>query len=419
MTNTQTLLAALTLQQAFFGLMWLFAGRLRLGRRAARHWGGACLLFAAGMALVLMRGQISPWLGLWLGNLTLLAGFMVVRRGVLRFARRDTVAKDVEQLAIVAAVGALLALHIRYDLGFLWVVWPVSLAMAWVLCRAALEVVHAFGDEFGRAAARACALPFAVFGGLFVLRSVLAPLAQSTVARPIDADAAASVGLLLVSIACGLTINAALIAMVINRLVIRLRRASDHDMLTGTLNRRGMATRLTAEERRRRRQGSGYALLSVDIDHFKRINDRYGHEAGDIVLAAVARAIAGVMRESDSLGRMGGEEFCALLPDTDLAGAGRTARRLMAALAQLSFPSVDATLRVSVSIGIAAADDSGDSLASLQRRVDTALYAAKAGGRNRVERAPPGVAGAAGGPARGVGAPAPASDASSTIAEPV
>jgi GGDEF domain-containing protein len=174
------------------------------------------------------------------------------------------------------------------------------------------------------AAARACALPFAVFGGLFVLRSVLAPLAQSTVARPIDADAAASVGLLLVSIACGLTINAALIAMVINRLVIRLRRASDHDMLTGTLNRRGMATRLTAEERRRRRQGSGYALLSVDIDHFKRINDRYGHEAGDIVLAAVARAIAGVMRESDSLGRMGGEEFCALLPDTDAGSCRRS-----------------------------------------------------------------------------------------------
>jgi diguanylate cyclase (GGDEF)-like protein len=414
MTNTQTLLAALTLQQTFFGLMWLFAGRLRLGRRASTHWGVASLLFAAGMALVLMRVQVSPWLGLWLGNLTMLAGFMLVRRGVLRFARRDIAPKDTEQLVVAAAVAVALALQIAHGLGYLWVVWPVSMAMAWVLCRAALEVAAAFRDEFGRATARACALPFALFGGLFLLRSVLAPLAPSAIARPVDADAAASVGLLLVSIACGLTINAALIAMVINRLVIRLRRASDHDMLTGALNRRGMAVRLAAEERRRRRQGSGYALLSVDIDHFKRINDRYGHESGDIVLAAVARAIAGVLRESDSLGRMGGEEFCALLPDTDLTGADQTARRLMAALAQLRFPSVDEALRVSVSAGIAAAH-SGDTLQSLQRRVDTALYAAKAGGRNRVERSLPRRGGAAG----GAGALAPAPEASTTIGEPV
>ncbi|MDX1649772.1 MAG: GGDEF domain-containing protein, partial [Myxococcota bacterium] len=121
----------------------------------------------------------------------------------------------------------------------------------------------------------------------------------------------------------------------------------------------------------------------LDLDHFKRVNDGLGHAAGDEALRRVARAVDAELRGGDGFGRLGGEEFVAVLTETDPLGAAGTAERLRRGIEALDLDAVAAGLRVTVSVGLAVWRP-GDDAASLLARADRALYAAKGAGRNRV-----------------------------------
>jgi diguanylate cyclase len=138
---------------------------------------------------------------------------------------------------------------------------------------------------------------------------------------------------------------------------------------------------------RMQRSGSAYAVLLMDVDHFKRVNDTHGHDVGDQVLRQVAGLLAVSARSTDFVARFGGEEFLAILPDTDLAGAAVVGEKIRAAVAGAAVPVVG---RITLSIGAAAAiagDASEDTAITL---ADGLLYRAKAEGRNRVCTAPAG-----------------------------
>lgn len=164
------------------------------------------------------------------------------------------------------------------------------------------------------------------------------------------------------------------------------------DGLTGVANRRRFDEALAAEWRRCRREGVPLALLMIDIDQFKRFNDRYGHQAGDEALKAVAAALRmGLGRSSDMVARYGGEEFVCLLPDSDPAGAVVVGEALRAAVERLGIAHDDSSVAsvVTVSVGVAAWIPDGDGDPErLLAAADAALYAAKQGGRNRVRSAP-------------------------------
>lgn len=170
----------------------------------------------------------------------------------------------------------------------------------------------------------------------------------------------------------------------------RLRRDGFTDGLTGVANRRFFDRRLHEEISLWRRRGGSLACLLVDLDHFKQINDRHGHQIGDLVLQQVARTLNLGLRASDVLARYGGEEFILLLPDTDSAQAAEIAERLRAAVAALTWPQTPGgCLQVTASIGLASVDSVqrttlDDPDRWLLRQSDSALYLAKAGGRNRV-----------------------------------
>lgn len=153
------------------------------------------------------------------------------------------------------------------------------------------------------------------------------------------------------------------------------------DALTGLLNRRGFETQMAFALALARRHHRPLSLVAVDVDHFKRVNDTYGHEAGDEVLRQLARALAERLRSSDVVARLGGEEFVALLPDTDLAGAQAIAQTLVNAMAEHPDPVAG---RITVSAGVATVRGPHDSAMELLRRSDSALYEAKRQGRNRV-----------------------------------
>lgn len=167
----------------------------------------------------------------------------------------------------------------------------------------------------------------------------------------------------------------------------RLEWLSNRDPLTGLPNRRNALARMHEEQLRSQRTGKPFALAIADIDHFKDINDTFGHEAGDRVLAAVAATLASSVREYDLCARWGGEEFLVLLPEIDAAGAYESATRLCASIA--GPVQVDGhEIPVTVSLG-AGSSEPGEDLAQLMKRVDEALYRAKRSGRNRFELASP------------------------------
>jgi len=169
-----------------------------------------------------------------------------------------------------------------------------------------------------------------------------------------------------------------------------LEQLSVTDPLTGIGNRRKMTEQISAELARARRFRHGLALLMVDIDHFKRINDTHGHEAGDRTIVAVSAALTAHLRSIDMAARFGGEEFVLLMPESDMDAAVRAAERLRSAIEELRLDVGAAeTIALTISIGVAVAaidhyQDGDDSTSTLLMRADKALYRAKKEGRNRV-----------------------------------
>ena len=166
-------------------------------------------------------------------------------------------------------------------------------------------------------------------------------------------------------------------------LELELETLAQRDSMTGLHNRRSFLQQAEQEVTRASRYGRPMSLLVLDIDRFKAINDTYGHPVGDEVIRALARAALGALRSVDVLGRMGGEEFAAVLPETDAAGASLTGERLRHAVSQAAVTCGEVQVRFTISVGVTAWR-AGESLEAVLARADEALYAAKNGGRNRV-----------------------------------
>jgi diguanylate cyclase (GGDEF)-like protein len=173
------------------------------------------------------------------------------------------------------------------------------------------------------------------------------------------------------------------LAMVVNSVFLteRIQRLAHTDELTSLPNRRYTLERLRHEVERVERTGSSLAIAMLDVDHFKAVNDTYGHPIGDTVLGRVARALGGAVRTVDLVGRWGGEEFLAVLPFATPVGAQVVAERLRRVVEALS-PTDGGPDKVTTSVGVAAFG-AGDSAASLISRADAALYEAKNAGRNQ------------------------------------
>ena len=167
-----------------------------------------------------------------------------------------------------------------------------------------------------------------------------------------------------------------------------LSEASSRDALTGLYNRWYVMDKIEAEINRSLRHGAPLSLLMLDIDHFKRVNDTFGHTAGDHVLQGVGKLLRDSCRVYDVPGRYGGEEFCVLLPETHLDNTTVVANRIRERLEVSDIQLVDGSVTVTASIGVASLDTASDAVltgSALIDRADRALYSAKERGRNRVE----------------------------------
>jgi diguanylate cyclase (GGDEF)-like protein len=162
-----------------------------------------------------------------------------------------------------------------------------------------------------------------------------------------------------------------------------MRRSALHDPLTGLCNRRGLDERITYEVARHARERRRFAVIAIDLDGFKDVNDRFGHAAGDEVLRDVAGALADAVREQDTVARLGGDEFCVLAPETDRGGAAKLGMKLDRAIRRVT-TGLEA---LSGSVGVAVfPDDGGDALTVLEAADDAQVDAkrrSRSGGRQR------------------------------------
>lgn len=379
----QHIYLALAVQQLLFGLAWALAGRVWSEAAAfSRLWLGFCISSALGLALTVGRLVLPPWLGMLTADVLLVLAFVLVWRAVERFFNLVPSAR-LQSLVVVMTLLALLAIGPSPDRTAARTAL-LLLLVGGVILRSASRSHRPMAHEFGQRISWLVHLPGGAVALMMVVFAALVlagPPEAWTLYHPEQPGWLLGYALLVASFG----VHFAYGGMLVTRMARRLLHLSHHDSLTGLLNRRAMHAVLAAEWQRHQRLQGGFTLLMLDLDHFKRVNDRFGHAVGDVALVTVARLMDQLLRPTDRAGRHGGEEFVILLPGIDATLGASVAERLRLALVDTLVPVGEGTgLQLTVSIGVASAAPGDASVEAVMQRADQALYQAKSQGRNCV-----------------------------------
>ncbi len=352
-------------------------------RRALRLWSLGLLAGPLGWAL--LEGATRLW---WLAipGKTLMFGACALYLRALLVVR----GRPLPDGLLLAGAAAVASLTLAY--AWAWPLLPMRTALLSLLCTAAClcAVAETVAERPLGSGARIVAAALALSALVWLTRSFLLYMPEASDLRWLiagDTAQSLSLGLAMLLPAAG---TLGIVLMGNERLLARLDHLARHDGLTGLLTRAAFIEQLEAMLRSARASQGSLGLLLVDCDHFKQINDRFGHDVGDRALRLVADAIASELRQHDLLCRYGGEEFAVALADADEAQACRVAERIGRTVAGVALLSGGHPVPLRVSTGVATAAGSGrESIHGLIRRADLAMYAAKAGGRNRTHLAAP------------------------------
>ncbi|MFG6412727.1 diguanylate cyclase domain-containing protein [Roseateles sp. DC23W] len=383
--HTMTLLASLILFAGLGAFVWLaLAWVARLAPRASLTMAGANAALVASVALHMSRGVLPDALTFWPGDVLAVASFALLGAAVSAITARHLAWKPG---ALVVAVAAVLLAAVPYGDDLRWQARVVSLASAGLTLGAGVGAWRALGSSgswgSGRRTPAPLALPLFLIGTLLLVRAAETVLPSG--GTP-DLRVPGEFNRLFLWTALVLTLlqNATLAFLLLMRLILRIERLLERDPLTDTLNRRAFDQAL-AHAHAWLARGRRYALVMIDMDHFKQLNDTLGHAAGDAALRQLVAVLQPCMREVDRFGRLGGEEFCLLLPDTDIAGAALVAERMRALVEHTPLRWLEQDWPVSASFGLAEAEHGDADASAVLARADAALYRAKRQGRNVVQ----------------------------------
>ncbi len=358
------------------GLLLLMSSRRNSDEPALFTWGFANVVGGIGVSFLALRNMAPDTLTIVIANALTLGAYMINVAGVLQFCRR----RVNWWLMALPVLGWLALCQIPALYGSIEARLTYISAVVVIASFLAAAALWQHRDE---------ALPtriptivwYCVHGTVFVVRLIV-PLMSPTPA-PSELAASPIIVLIMLEALVHVTMVSSLLLLLIkDRAEERYRRAAETDVLTGQPNRRAFmaeAEKLVGESSR-----WPVCMLVIDIDRFKSINDTVGHAGGDAVLVAVARAIRAHLRPTDTFGRLGGEEFGALLPNTTLSTAMTVAEGLRARVAALDIAAGGTTMRATVSIGATVVAGGKPDLDHLMDRADACLYEAKRTGRNRV-----------------------------------
>jgi diguanylate cyclase (GGDEF)-like protein len=380
MSRAQMLLLALVLMHLLLGVMCLAVSRGERESKALRLWGIGLLVYSIGAFLTVLSGILPLGLRQVIGNSIVSFSAIITTSGVLAYSHTQ-LARRIVLPAWAAVVIMLTANHLTGPYYVVDVGAPTVFASILYLFAAfTILRTHRIG---ARNALRFVAASMFVVVAVWNTRFIAVWMSAGSAADRSAADLPLSI----FAIAQLLLVVAATLGLLWTEVRIvdtDLKHAALSDWLTGLHNRRAMHARFMEGLSRAQRHNESFALVTFDIDHFKRINDRYGHLAGDSLLREIAATLRDAKRTEDQLGRHGGEEFLLLLPNQDRSEAMRIADRLREQVANMVVDYGGHELQVTMSAGVSAFPEDGSNWDQLFGAADRRLYLAKQAGRNRV-----------------------------------
>lgn len=377
-----TVLAAGCALLALLGSIFVFLWARERNSHWLLWWGIPFMVGGAALAFYMRPGWDTDFVSILAGNILRMLAVGSLWQGIRLFQRRRLL---LWPLAVVGLGWIALCFMPAFIGSMLARIIVVSLVNALFCGLAAHELWRDRNEQLP--SRRPIMLIFVSFTILMLMRAGVAGFTPFPVGELAANSAWLGVFMFLVFAHC--TFAAVLfIAMTNERREAEQRSFAMSDPLTGLLNRRGFADFADRTNRRRAGSRSGISLMVLDLDHFKSVNDRFGHEVGDRILKAFAEVSESSVRTSDQLFRMGGEEFCFVLPDTGLADAIKVAERIRWSFEAGTIETSQGVARATVSIGIAATPHHA-SMDVLLAAADAAVYEAKARGRNRIVVAEP------------------------------
>lgn len=393
--RTLALMAMISALGLFFGTVFIW--RLDRSERSLRYWAAGAGTMAFGMLLVAMRGLLPDVVTVVIGNTLVVASFSLLYLGARGLLGAPRVWPWNWLVVLLVGIAMVYYSEIQPNVGLRL----GSLALGYVaLLLGCAWLFWRHGGGRMVIVERTSSALFLVGAGLFVASGAAAVGALSSSRTAVFLEWVLVMPYMYATVFnlwLGILLTLTLSDRVQHQLALARDRAesarqqlaqanrelevlSVTDKLTALFNRVKLDRVLTAELARAHRYGSALSVVMLDIDHFKVVNDPFGHNIGDDVLVDIADTLRVSVRNSDTVGRWGGEEFLVILPSTDLDQAGAVAEKVRGRVADLKLPTVG---KVTVSLGVAEYQ-AGDTEQQLVARADIALYAAKEGGRNRV-----------------------------------
>lgn len=353
---------------------------VRICPLASRRFALANLLVLVGTLLLSVRSAEPSFWFWFVSDALVLTGFFFVYVGLLKLFKLSWSVRSA-QLTLAMALLALLPLNQGNDSA--WLAGLIfSIAATILLAHAAVANYQAIKLEFSAGAALIISSPFALISLFFMIRFGLLVPDKQALTGYLSLQHPDALPQLLFFVVLTVVINLSLVGNAFARLVSKIRSLADRDSLTGLWTRRIMQQQLLNHARSSERHHTVFSVLLIDLDFFKKINDKFGHQVGDQALLHASHCFKQALRQEDWLARYGGEEFLVLLPETDLAYASVVAERIRQQLAATPFNAA-AGMALTASIGVACCK-AGDNIEELIAAVDKALYQAKAQGRNQV-----------------------------------
>jgi diguanylate cyclase (GGDEF)-like protein len=340
--------------------------------RGLAHWaGGTSVLFLAGLTAA-TRGILPDLFAIAIANLLIFSGVYLQYFGTQRFL--GLTPRFWPRYGVIVGMALLSTWFLVADPQYRVRLMISITVMTWLFGAHAYLIHHRGGRSFAYRMAFAVLVCAVLSQGLRFATAWLFPVGTGILDNtPQNLIYVISYPFLMLLTAISLVL------MATDRVRAEFEHLASHDSLTNALSRRNLTSVCQQELERCHRHGRVMCVLLIDIDHFKSINDSFGHQAGDRTLIQFVQTVTTLLRRADVIGRLGGEEFVVVLPETQIDVAMVVAERIRRKVSELSEPK-----KITVSIGVTTNKSSGDSVDDLMARADRAMYQAKQAGRDQV-----------------------------------
>jgi len=388
MLSVPTLWTVFVINFLALGLIWAYVMRSYPSFEAARFWTGSAFVAAAGAALAMLRVVFPDSLiPLLFAGTALILAICLAAMGIRKFFNQPVSWRDTLLITGLGVAGLCFFTFVHDSVPARMTVFTIAQALPMLRSLKLLLSPH---EGHVNPGARLAGIVTILIMAIFVARWIGAVTTIEGGGFSYMHFSPAQSVVILVLVFLSMALNFGFLLMAMDRLRNEVADLALLDDLTGVGNRRYLLQRVVEECARSERSGQPFALLVIDLDSFKAINDEFGHAAGDKALRQIADVLRSNTRVFDSLARYGGEEFVVVMPGTGLDDASQAAERLRAAVESTSFAwEAGGRSRLTVSIGVACSGQGSGTPEALLHAADLALYTAKRGGRNRIELANP------------------------------